>query len=187
MKRIILVTIALLSVVCAWGNSKKIYPFKADADKGLYIGVTSADNILTGQQDALAMALNNFAFHMQTKVESRVSYSTKEDSSAEPSSSSTSASMHYCDIRIVDRATVDGNEFILFKIVSGGDYKLSINFKATTSATDTEITELIQIRLSLSLNDPSGKEVLNWDWAESSLKKNGEEQRTLHSMVSQQN
>ena len=187
MKRIILVTIALLSVVCAWGNSKKIYPFKADADKGLYIGVASADNILTGQQEALAMALNNFAFHMQTKMESRVSYSTKEDPSAQPSSSSTSTSMHYCDIRIVERATVDGNEFILFKIVSGGDYKLSINFNATSSATKAELTELIEIRLSLSLNDSSGKEMMTWDWAESSLKKNGEETRTLYSMVSQQN
>lgn len=55
--------------------------------------------------------------------------------------------MHYYDIRIMDRATVDGNEFILLKIVSGGDYKLSINFNA----------------------------------------KNGEELRTLHSMISQQN
>lgn len=188
MKRLILMTAALICCIGLSGqNVKKELPFKADYKKGLYIGVASAENILTGQQEALVMALNDFAFHMQTTMKSSVSYSTKEDPNAQPSNNSTSTSMHYCDIRIVERATIEGNEFILFKIVSGGDYKLSIDINATSSSSGTNFTELIKMHLRLSLNDSSGKEVMAWDWAESSLRENEKETRLLHSMVSQQN
>ena len=42
-------------------------------------------------------------------------------------------SMHYCDIEVVDKTTIEGTEYILFRIVSGGKYKVELNTKKSGS------------------------------------------------------
>lgn len=191
MKRFLLMTAALLCFVGLSGQSRiKDIPFKADHKKGLYIGVAPVANILTGQQDALAMALTDFLYNMQQNVHvNAVVTSTGTTSTTEtaPSDSFSAVSENYCDIRIVDRATIDGTEFILFKIVSGGDYNVKVNSRMASTTDGNKYTETFDLNISLTFKNQSGQEVLKWDWTDSSLRENDRERRNIYSSVLHQN
>lgn len=191
MKRFLLMTAALLCVVGLSGQSRiKDIPFKADHKKGLYIGVTPVTNILTGQQEALAMALTDFLYNMQQNIHvNSVVTSTGTTSITEtaPSDSFYAVSENYCDIKIVDRATIDGTEFILFKIVSGGDYNVKVNSRMASTTDGNKYTETLDLTISLTFKNQSGQEVLKWDWTDSSLRENDRERRNIYSSVFHEN
>ncbi len=191
MKRFLLMTAALLCFVGLSGQSRiKDIPFRADHKKGLYIGVAPVANILTGQQEALAMALTDFLYNMQQNIHvNSVVTSTGTTSTTEsaPSDSFSAVSENYCDIRIVDRATIDETEFILFKIVSGGDYNVKVNSRMASMSDGNMFTETLDLSISLTFKNQSGQEVLKWDWTDSSFRGNDRERRNIYSSVLHQN
>ena len=97
-------------------------------------------------------------------------------------------SMHYCDIEVVDKTTIEGTEYILFRIVSGGKYKVELNTNMMSIENDNEVrSSLVETILSLELTDPSGKENLLWTWRDIYLIDNNDHQRIIASSVYQTN
>lgn len=189
MKRILFFACALLCSVMLSGQSKtKLSQFKSNPDKDLYLGAADTDNILTGQQEALVMALTEFSACAGQKMKGRIVSSTTEaGTEASPLSEYAGMSMHYCDIEVVDKTTIEGTEYILFRIVSGGKYKVALNTKMISVENDNEVRSSLETILSLTLTDPSGKENLLWTWRDIYLIDNNDHHRTIASSVNQIN
>lgn len=189
MKRILFFACALLCSVMLSGQSKtKLSQFKSNPDKDLYLGAADTDNILTGQQEALVMALTEFSACAGQKLKGRtVSSKTEAGAEASPLMESAGMSMHYCDIEVVDKTTIEGTEYILFRIVSGGKYKVELDTKMMSIENDNEVRSSLETILSLKLTDSSGKENLLWQWIDVYLIDNNDHQRTIASSVNQIN
>lgn len=189
MKRILFFACALLCSVMLSGQSKtKLSQFRSNPDKDLYLGAADTDNILTGQQEALVMALTEFSACAGQKLKGRtVSSKTEAGAEASPLMESTGMSMHYCDIEVVDKTTIEGTEFILFRIVSGGKYKVELNTKMISVENDNEVRSSLETILSLKLTDSSGKENLLWTWRDIYLIDNNDHHRSIASSVNQIN
>ena len=189
MKRILFFACALLCSVMLSGQSKtKLSQFRSNPEKDLYLGAADTENILTGQQEALAMALTEFSACAEQKLKGRrVSSTTEAGTEASPLMEFAGTSMHYCDIEVVDKTTIEGTEYILFRIVSGGRYKVELNTKMMSIENDNEVRSSLETILSLKLTDPSGKENLLWQWIDVYLIDNNDHQRTIASSVNQIN
>ena len=189
MKRILFFACALLCSVMLSGQSKtKLSQFKSNPDKDLYLGAADTDNILTGQQEALVMALTEFSACTGQKMKGRIVSSTTEaGTEASPLSEYAGTSMHYCDIEVVDKTTIEGTEYILFRIVSGGKYKVALNTIMISVENDNEVKSSLETRLSLILTDPSRKEILLWEWGDVYQIDNNDHHRTIASSVNQAN
>ena len=189
MKRILFFACALLCSVMLSGQSKtKLSQFRSNPEKDLYLGAADTDNILTGQQEALVMALTEFSACTGQKSKGRtVSSKTEAGTEASPLMESAGTSMHYCDIEVVDKTTIEGTEYILFRIVSRGKYKVELNTKMMSIENDNEVRSSIETILSLKLKDPSGKENLLWTWRDIYLIDNNDHHRTIASSVNQIN
>lgn len=189
MKRILFFACALLCSVMLSGQSKtKLSQFKSNPDKDLYLGAADTDNILTGQQEALVMALTEFSACAGQKLKGRtVSSKTEAGAEASPLMESAGMSMHYCDIEVVDKTTIEGTEYILFRIVSGGKYKVELDTKMMSIENDNEVRSSLETILSLKLTDSSGKENLLWQWIDVYLIDNNDHHRSIASSVNQIN
>ena len=172
MKRLLIMTVALLCFVGLSGQNKKSGPpFKANPQKGLYIGITSAKNFLTGQQEALAMALTAFA--VDIPVDDQENYLS-------------SSRKFNCDIRVVDIKFVDDLVYTLFKISLEGNYTVMVGSKGISSQYEGTFHEATEHLISLSLENQADGRSLEWKWRDSYYYDGTNQEITVAGMVSEQ-
>ena len=153
MKRFLLMTAALLCFVGLSGqNRKNGLPFKTDPQKGLYIGIAPVEDLLTGQQKSLVMALTAFA--VDVPVDNTDNYFS-------------SGRTFNCDIRVVDIKFVDDLVYTLFKISLEGDYKVMVSSKGRSVQDGDTFMEATENLISLSLENQSNGRSLEWKWRDS--------------------
>lgn len=157
-----------LCFIVASGQKRVAYglPFKSDPEKGLYVGVTEED-VLLGHHKALAMALQEYIYFSASRnsgIQYSMSSSKKADQN-DPDKTSTSTNKGYCDVEIVDRTVVNGIEYIMFSIVSGGRYEYEVLDDYASSESGNQSEELSKSYVSLFYTDPATQEKMEWKFA----------------------
>lgn len=170
MKRLLLTAMSALCFIAASGQ-RTVYgpPFESDPEKGLYVGAAEYD-ILLGQHNALAMALQEFIFVSSSQF-SGIQYSMSSSKTADqsdPEETSTLTNKGSCDIEMVDRTIVNGIEYIMFKIISGGKYEYEVSEQGSILTNGNQSDEINDSLISLSYTDPAKLERVVWRFAMSS-------------------
>lgn len=167
-------TVALLCFIGLSGQNKKSgLPFKANPEKGHYIGITSAENFLTGQQEALAMALTEYRLNLPEDVHI----------SGMPSS----GSVFNCEISVVEIKLVNNLTYILFKITPGGNYKVTASLNGIYRKDGDTVSEATEQLIALSFTNQSENrtQALKWEWRGSYYFDGTNQTRTVSGIVTE--
>ena len=132
---------------------------RQDPANGVYYGASTAEDILTRHQEAIAAAVIEHAMMINSSITGTVASHTTTSGTSTPMDPSTSLSSGYCSIEIIEYIDSGDMAEVLVRIDSkGNDYKYEL--KAEIASMESGGRSTFKSSNSLKLSDQSGKMLL---------------------------
>ncbi len=132
---------------------------RQDPAKGLYFGSSSAGDIFTRHQEAIAAALIGHAMRTNNSITGITESSSSASGSSTLSDVSTSVNSESCGIEIIEYKDHGDMAEVLVRIDSkGSDYTYELKVDSASMESDGKIT--FRSNISLKLSDRSGQMLL---------------------------